>query len=61
MKTFFILDEVIKLRTRNLVFLQKLCWRFKYYGVLCCVLLDPGDTSVMGCYVLYCLIVEIQV
>ena len=24
--------------------------------MLCCVLLDPGDSSVMECYVVYCLI-----
>jgi hypothetical protein len=77
MKKIFVLDDVMvsKLRMRNLVFFQRCCWRFKYYGMLCCVLLDPGDSSIMGCcvlldpgdssimgcYVVYCLILEIQV
>jgi hypothetical protein len=47
MKTFFILDYVMnsKLRMRNLVFYRDCA----------------GDSSVMGCYVVYCLILEIQV
>ena len=58
MKKFFILNDVMnnKLRIKNLVFLQGCCSRFKYYGMLCCLLLDAGDSSTMGCYVVYCLI-----